>query len=94
MRIESDNERRDTERPDTTRLSIFLRCVLVRPALKVDRGATHLLDSSNVASNVFHRNGILNGQAMALAFYPCFVDENSAISSQTYEAMVNFMSLT
>lgn len=37
-----------------------------------------------MTSNVFHGNGILDRQAMALAFYTRFVDKYTSVSGQTW----------
>jgi hypothetical protein len=38
-----------------------------------------LLNTSNMASDIFHRDGVLYGKTMTLAFYPSLVDQDTTI---------------
>lgn len=43
-----------------------------------------MFDASNVPRDIFDSDGILDRQAMTLAFYPGFVDQHSSVSIETY----------
>jgi hypothetical protein len=44
---------------------------------------THLLDTGNVLGDVLNANGIFDSQAVRLALDTSFVDENTAVRSET-----------
>jgi hypothetical protein len=48
------------------------------------RDRMHLLNTSDMSRDIFDRDRVLDCQTMTLAFYPCFVDQHSAVGRETY----------
>lgn len=44
----------------------------------------YLLNRSDMPSDIFDRNWVLDSETMALTFYPRLVNEHSSISSKAY----------
>ena len=89
MRIESDYECRNAERPNTARLCVFLLARNEADISLADGRSTNLLNPSNISSDVFHCNRVFNCQTVALALYSCLVDEHSSIGGESYELAIN-----
>lgn len=53
---------------------------------------TYLLDSSDVARDVFHCDRVFHSETMALAFYPCLVNQDATVGSQACILSVKFVS--
>ena len=86
--VEADDEARDTERPDSSALRVFLmfrerthaRALAAASTVKVE--GKDLLDLGNVARDVLDRDGVLDGQAVTLALYASAVDQDPRVGSQ------------
>ena len=54
------------------------------PTFRVqDKIPNHLLNTRDMSSDVFNRDGIFDSKSVALAFYPGLVDKHSTISCET-----------
>jgi hypothetical protein len=54
---------------------------------------TYLLDTGDVAGDVFNGDRVLHGEAMALALYPGLVNQHAAVRSQTFVIQISSTSL-
>lgn len=50
------------------------------------RGSPYLLNTGNVPGDVLDRDGVLDGQAVGLAFHACAVDEDASVGRQAGKA--------
>jgi hypothetical protein len=82
MRVKSDDEGRDSEWSNTTRLSITLNqdasSIQERPLV-----LTYLLYACNVPCDVLDRDWVLHRKAMVLAFYSRFINQDPPIRRQS-----------
>ena len=82
MGVAANDEGGDTEGTDASGLGVALRGY-VRCDRKGNARGTYLLDASDVTRNVFDSDGIFNGEAMALALYPCLVNQDATVGGET-----------
>ena len=79
MRVKADNEGRDAERSDTTRLGVPLQHQLRLWVTEIERVVAYLLNTGNVLGDVFDADGVLHSQTVGLTFDTRLVDEDTAI---------------
>jgi hypothetical protein len=79
VRVKADNEGRDAERSDTTRLGVPLQNQLRLCGSDIEAPATDLLNTGNVLGDVLDADGVLHSETVGLTFDTRLVDEDTAI---------------
>ena len=79
--IKANDERRDTKRPNASRLSVPLQTSSASTWWQ-DRWKTNLLNARDMPCDILHSHWIFDSQTVTLALYPGLVNENPAIGGE------------